>query len=218
MSSSVLRPESETSRWYEAKVRQYGYDHRGLGFRTRTSQERRFNTLVGLGHFDGRRVLDVGCGFGDLLAYLIERDIRPIYTGLDICAPMIARCHQRFRASDGIFAVGDVLDYHPHGQYDFVVASGIFGLDAHGARERIRPSLERMFSWCRTGIAVNFLSARAPEKVTERLYVDPCEALEWAFSLTPCARIDHTYLPNDFTLYLYRTPSWTDAPAQGGTQ
>jgi SAM-dependent methyltransferase len=153
-------------------------------------------------------VLDAGCGFGDFLAFLLERDIRPIYTGLDICAPMIARCHQRFSASDGIFAVGDVLDYTPHAACDFVVASGIFGLEAAGARERVQPSLERMFGWARTGVAVNFLSDRAEAKAASRVYVDPCEALRWGLALTPSARLDHTYLPNDFTLYLYKTPAW----------
>jgi len=217
MLSSALRPEPDTRRWYEEKVRQYGYDHRGLGFRTRSSQERRFHALLALGEFHGRRLLDVGCGFGDLLAFLLERGIRPLYTGLDICAPMVTRCHQRFSVRDGIFAVGDVLEHQPRGEYDFVVASGIFGLAAAGARERVLPTLERMFRWSRIGVAVNFLSERAPEKVANRLYVDPCQALDWAFRLTPSARIDHTYLPNDFTLHLYKTPSWTSA-ATGGSQ
>jgi SAM-dependent methyltransferase len=208
MLTSGLRPESETRLWYEEKVRRYGYDHRGLGFRTRSSQEKRFNALLRLGSFDGRRVLDVGCGFGDLLAFLMERNIRPVYSGLDICAPMVARCHQRFPVSAGIFAVGDVLDYQPRHEYDYVVASGIFGLDAPGARERVEPTIARMFEWARLGVAVNFLSARAAEKVDNRLYVDPCEALEWGFRLTPCVRVDHDYLPNDFTLFLHRTPTW----------
>ena len=216
MSTSVLRPESETRRWYEDKVRQYGYDHRGLGFRTRTSQEKRFDALQRLGNFEGRRLLDVGCGFGDFLSFLLERGVRPVYTGLDICAPMITRCHQRFPVSDGTFAVGDVLEYEPRVPYDYVVASGIFGLDANGARERIWPAIERMFAWSRLGIAVNFLSARAPEKAANRVYVDPCEALEWGLSLSPSASIDHTYLPNDFTLHVHRAPAWLE-PAQGGT-
>jgi SAM-dependent methyltransferase len=208
MLTSALRPDSETRLWYEDKVRRYGYDHRGLGFRTRSSQEKRFDALTRIGSLDGRRVLDVGCGFGDLLAFLLERGMRPVYTGLDICAPMIARCHQRFPVASGIFAVADALEYRPRIPYDYVLASGIFGLDAGAARERIRPTLTRMFEWCTSGVAVNFLSARAAEKVPNRLYVDPAEALEWAFQLTPCVRIDHDYLPNDFTLYLQRTPTW----------
>ncbi len=212
MMMSALRPEPDARTWYEDKVRRFGYDHRGLGFRTRSSQEKRFEALVQVGDLHGRRVLDVGCGFGDLLQFLLARDIHPIYTGIDICAPMIARCQQRFPVSAGLFLVDDVLEHRPEEPYDFVVASGLFGLHSEGARERVRPTLERLFQWSRAGVAVNFLSARSPEPVDGRLYVEPSEALRWAFDLTPAVRLDHGYLPNDFTLLLYRTPQWREPP------
>ena len=206
--TNALQPERDTALWYEDKVRRFGYDHRGLGFRNRSSQEKRFEALVALGDFHGRRVLDVGCGFGDFLAFLKARGIDPIYTGLDLCEPMVARGRERFAAAEARFLVGDVLDHAPDQPYDFVVASGIFGLDAVGARERIRPTVERMFEWARVGAAVNFLSRRSPAPAAARVYVDPAELLELGLLLTPAVRLDHTYLPNDFTLHLYKTPAW----------
>src|SRR5216117_1511434 len=101
---SSLPPE-DPALWYEDKVRRYGYDHRGLGFRNKSSQEKRFEALLALGDFDGSRVFDVGCGFGDFLAFLTERGIDPVYTGLDICEPMIERCVERFEPSVGRFLV-----------------------------------------------------------------------------------------------------------------
>lgn len=210
---SSLRPE-ETARWYEEKVRKHGFDHRGLGFRNRSSQEKRFEALLGLGEFSGRRVLDVGCGFGDLLDFLMLHGIRPIYTGLDVCRPMIQRCQERFPGDVAHFACADVLEYQPEQQFDYVVASGLFGLDAEGARERIRPTLERLFGWSRIGAAVNFLSANYPRPVEGRIYVEPGKALEAGLALTPAARLDHSYLPNDFTLHLYKTPAWEGEPAR----
>jgi len=205
---SALLPDCETPRWYEDKVRRYGYDHRGLGFRNRSSQEKRFETLATLGDFHGRRLLDVGCGFGDFMRYLVERGVKPIYTGLDICEPMIARCRESFPLSEGRFVVADVLEYQPDQMYDYVVASGLFGLEAEGARERIGPTLERMFSWANHGIAANFLSALSPVPVEARVYIEPAEMLEFGLMLTPAARLDHSYLPNDFTIHLYKTPPW----------
>jgi hypothetical protein len=205
---SVSLPERETSRWYEDKVRRFGYDHRGLGFRTRTSQEKRFNALLALGDFHQRRLLDVGCGFGDFLRFLLDRGIQPLYTGLDICQPMVARCRERFPVSAGRFIAGDVLEHRPDEGYHYVVASGIFGLDADSMRSRIEPTIRRMFSWCGMGMAANFLSTRSTAPAAQRIYVDPCEALEMGLALTPAAQLDHTYLPNDFTLHLYKTPPW----------
>jgi len=205
---SALQPETETARWYEDKVRRYGFDHRGLGFRNQSSQQKRFEALLALGDFDNRRLLDVGCGFGDFLQFLWDRGVRPIYTGLDICEPMAARGRERFAPEQGRFITGDVLEHQPDEPYDFVVASGIFGLDATGARERIRPTVERMFGWARVGAAANFLSRRSPTPAEARVYVDPSEMLQLGLALTPAARLDHGYLPNDFTLHLYKTPPW----------
>jgi hypothetical protein len=65
-----------------------------------------------------------------------------------------------------------------------------------------------MFEWARLGMACNFLSQRSLEPAENRVYVDPSEALEMGLALTPAVRLDHGYLPNDFTLYLDKTPAW----------
>ena len=203
-----MQPDVATVAWYEDKVRQYGYDHRGLGYRSRSAQEKRFEALLALGAFDGRSLLDVGCGFGDFLEFLHARGIEPRYTGLDICEPMVERCRERFAGLDAAFIEADVLGFEPTGRYDFVIASGIFGLESPEVRSRIQPTLARMFSWSREGLAVNFLSSRSPRHAEGRVYLDPAQVLEMGLELTPAARLDHTYLPNDFTLYLYNTPAW----------
>ena len=105
-----MPPPDSAARWYEDKVRTYGFDHRGLGFRTRTSQIKRFEALAAVGDLDGQRVLDVGCGFGDFLSYLHERGIRPAYTGIDVCEPMVRRCVERF-GGDASFHVADVFEH-----------------------------------------------------------------------------------------------------------
>lgn len=206
--SRALRPEYETTRWYRHHVRRFGYGYRALGFGRRSSQQKRFAAAAALGPLDGARLLDVGCGFGDLLAYLNERGVRPQYTGLDLCPPMIERCRKRFAGSDARFVVGDALTWEPAGHFDYVVASGIFGYAAKGTRERVRPTLERLFSVADAGLAVNFLSGCAPRRSPGRLYVYPWDMLQLALALTPAVRVDHSYLPNDFTLCIYRTPPW----------
>ena len=208
-----MLPDLHTARWYEDKVRRFGYDHRGLGYRSRSAQEKRFEALLALGDFHERRVLDVGCGFGDFLDFLRERGIDPIYTGIDICEPMVSRCRERFPDADAAFLVADVLQHEPVHPYDFVIASGIFGLESPGTRERIAPTLQRLFCWSREGCAANFLSQVSPRHAEARVYVDPCEVLHLGLQLTPAARLDHSYLPNDFTLFLYPQPPWAEEKA-----
>jgi SAM-dependent methyltransferase len=201
-------PLEETARFYEEHVRRFGYDFRALGFGRRASQEKRFAAALGLGSFHGKRLLDVGCGFGDLLAWLNSRGIEPRYTGVDICRPMIDRCRKRFEGTGARFLIGDALGLAADEPYDYVVASGIFGYAAKDTRARVRPTLERLFGMTRIGLAVNFLSRRAVTRSPGRLYLHPSDVLQFALKLTPAVRLDHTYMPNDFTLHLYRTPPW----------
>ena len=84
---------------------------------------------------------------------------------------------------------------------------------AKGARARVQPTLERLFAMTRIGLAVNFLSRLAPGRSPGRLYLHAADVLAFAFTLTPAVRMDHTYLPNDFTLCMYRTPPWATPSA-----
>ena len=209
-----MLPETETTRFYEGHVRRYGFGYRALGFGRRSSQQLRFAAAARLGDFHGARVLDMGCGFGDLLAWLQARGIRPAYTGVDICMPMIERCRERFAGlPDAQFELGDALNWSAGKSFDYVVASGIFGYASSDAQKRVRPTLEHLFAQSRIGLAVNFLSARSANRSPARLYLNPSDALQYALHLTPAVQLDHTYMPNDFTLCLYRTPAWKAEPA-----
>jgi SAM-dependent methyltransferase len=210
-----LPPESETTRFYENHIRRFGYGYRALGFGRRSSQERRFQTALGLGDFHGKRLLDVGCGFGDLLAWLNARGIEPRYTGMDIVRGMIERCRKRFAGTGARFLIGDALTFVTDEPYDYIVASGIFGYHAKDTRKRVQPTLERLFDLTRIGMAVNFLSRCAVSRSPGRLYLHPADVLQFGLKLTPAVRLEHTYMPNDFTLCLYRRPPWEQEQLQG---
>lgn len=197
--------------FYEENVRMYGLTHRGLGFNRKESQLRRFEVLASVGDLHGKRVLDIGAGLGDFLAFLWERGIVPDYTGLDVCEHFVEACRERFREpgpGPASFVAADILDLVARGPFDYVVSSGIFGYRTANAAARVAPTLSLMFSLCSRAVAVNFLSARAEKQAPERLYLPPRDLLDAAFELTPAVVLRHDYLPNDFTLLLYREQRW----------
>src|SRR5690606_1161311 len=205
----------EVQAFYQAEVARHGLTFRGLGYNRRESQVRRFQVLAEVGPLDGARLLDVGAGLGDFLLYLWQRGVECDYTGLDICEHLTRAAQRRFADAPSTrprFMVGDILEHRepPAAQppYDVVVSSGVFGLKAAGNAERVAPTLERMFSLCRRAVAVNFLSARAAHQAERSEYLEPTAVLHAALRITPAVTLRHDYLPNDFTLYLYRERRW----------
>ncbi|MEZ0227254.1 MAG: cyclopropane-fatty-acyl-phospholipid synthase family protein [Planctomycetota bacterium] len=196
--------------FYEDAVALHGFTFKGLGYNNEESQRRRFEALVQVGDLRGARILDVGCGLGDLAAFLRACGVAVDYTGIDICEHLIQRATERFAGpgSDSVrFATADVLAFDSE-PFDYVLSSGIFGLWTPGTASRIAPTLEKLLSLAGRAVAVNFLSLRAPKQAARSLYLEPTELLAQALSLTPAVSLRHDYLPNDFTLYLYREPRW----------
>lgn len=196
--------------FYENEVARHGLTYKGLGYNQHESQIRRFEVLAAVGDLNGSRVLDVGCGLGDLVRFIWDLGVVPDYTGLDLCEHMITECRKRIerrRLGPARFIVGDVLDFEDFdAPYDYVLSSGIFGLWTPETLARVEPTLERMFGLCKKAVAVNFLSARAGHHAARSLYLQPNNVLDLAWRLTPTVTLRHDYLPNDFTLYLYREP------------
>jgi SAM-dependent methyltransferase len=202
--------------FYAGEIARHGYNHGGVGWRRHASQQRRFEVLAAVGDLQGRRVLDVGAGLGDFARYLWERGVTPDYTGIDLCEDLVEAARARLAGDAGgpaSMVVADILELAPPEPFDYVVASGIFGLRTPQTVARIAPTLERMFGLCRRGVAVNFLSARAVKQAERSQYVEPSEVLAHALRVTPAATLRHDYLPNDFTLYLYREPRWPSLAA-----
>ena len=141
----------------------------------------------------------------------IEQQVERAQPGLEDAAAVLAidRVREALHLElNARFLIGDALTFVKGEPYDYVVASGIFGYNARDTRERVRPTLEHLFSLARIGMAVNFLSCRAPTRSPGRLYLQPSDVLQFALELTPAVKLDHTYLPNDFTVCLYRILPW----------
>jgi len=69
---------------YLRAIRTHGTRFPSLLWASRASQAARFEALVRLYDFRGRRVLDAGCGQADLLVYLAGRDALPAaYIGVE---------------------------------------------------------------------------------------------------------------------------------------
>ena len=165
------------------------------------SQEKRFGVLADNVDLDGRSLLDVGCGLGDLWDYLRRRRVRVAYTGVDLLEPMADAARQRH--PDQRFLPANIFAenvFRPE-SFDVVFCSGIFSLDLGNNREFLAAALPRLLDLARECVVINLLHQRAAHGPRDAYFhFDPKEVLAMARPF-PCeVRILDEYLPNDFTV------------------
>src|SRR5688572_32700875 len=76
---------------YSERYKKLGYDVRTLGWGTKEQQIARFEQVIESGiDLSHKHVLDIGCGFGDLANFLIQKRISfKHYTGWDLNPDLI---------------------------------------------------------------------------------------------------------------------------------
>jgi SAM-dependent methyltransferase len=171
-----------------------------VGFMDSLQQALNFELLAAIDISPTATVLDVGCGRGDLYAYLQANGYRGRYSGLDIVPHMVAEAQDRF--PDTRFVLGDILtaDLEP---CDYALASGIFDYRTPNSAEGWAQAITRMYALARRGIAWNGLRCALAGR--EDLWVQPLPAvLALCESLGPYYAIRSEYDHVHFTAYVYR--------------
>lgn len=196
------RDDARIERFYAELLAAHGDSPSALDWGSAASQRRRFEALAGIAPLSGTRVLDVGCGLAHFYRFLRAEGCEVDYTGFDITRAMVDEA-RRLNPGLRVEAV-NVLDTDIPETWDYVFASGIFYLRRDAPWAWMRTMLGRLFALARRGVACNALSARAADDETGEFRAEPGRALELALDVSPRAVLRHDYLPNDFTLYLYR--------------
>lgn len=197
--------EQRIAAYYDRLVDRYGHDPRAVDASSDESLRVRYSVLSEVGDMTGKRVLEVGCGFGDLGVFLGERYERVSYHGIDISPRMI---EEGRRVNPALkLDVGTVPGLPASATYDYVVAQGIFYLLRDEPAARMRQLLEQMFALASAAVAVTTLSAWGARQDPDEYRLEPEAALALGHTLTSSVVLRHDYHPGDLALYLYRRGS-----------
>jgi SAM-dependent methyltransferase len=113
-------------RYYTAKVLEHGATAQGVDWNSQESQELRFAQLLKVVKpSQPFSIMDYGCGYGALVAYMSERDYPFTYRGFDISEGMIDRARQAYGHDPRCEFFNKKDDLKPG---DYAVASGIFNV------------------------------------------------------------------------------------------
>jgi ubiquinone/menaquinone biosynthesis C-methylase UbiE len=148
----------------------------------------------------GKSLLDVGCGLGDLYAYLLEKGIEAEYTGVDILEGMIERARSRHPAAR--FLVGNIFDrsFMRNRKFDLLYCSGIFNLKIGDNAALLKKALRAFFSLAREAVVFNLLDGNAPDKDDRYYYFSQDDVRTFLLPYDWDIQFIGDYLPNDFTV------------------
>lgn len=128
----------------------------------------------------GATVLDYGCGFGDLFAYLRKNNNSVNYTGMDINPDLIERARS---IHPGIaFEVADIEE-RPLAEsmrFDYTVLCGVFNTKVQGATESLMNVIRLLYPHTGKALIATAVAISAGQKQYDMNYMDPDALLEFA--------------------------------------
>jgi cyclopropane fatty-acyl-phospholipid synthase-like methyltransferase len=186
--------------FYEKAFAEHGNDARSVQWADEKNQIIRFAILEKIAPLEGKSVLDVGCGLGDLYKFFAARGIGVEYSGMDIVPAFVDRARERFPGAE--FMCGDVETLNK--EYDYILASGVLSFAMQGGKEYYFEMIKRLFSQAREGFAFNMLNESAHPSDDTYLAYNTEEVTAYCKTLSPRVIVMTGYLPWDFTVYMYK--------------
>lgn len=154
---------------------------------------------------EGKKILEIGCGIGGFYDYLInDCNIKKIqYTGIDIVEGMIELAAKKY--PEASFQVADLFQEKLEETFDYVFICGLFNVKLGNDAEFLRKMLIEAFSYCRKGIAFNYISSYVNFQEEEMVYHRPEDVLEFCVEkLSRKISLYHHYGKCDVAMYVER--------------
>ena len=178
-------------------------DARVVGWGSGEKQRLCFDTLLSFNEplLEGATILDVGCGVGHLKEHLDDFYYKVRYHGIDMNEEMVDIATTQYGDH---FTHADLMNYRT--RHEYVIACGIFNVrDSRYKYQELYDNVDRMVKLATKGVAFNLLSAEVKDnRIPELHYFDAGRVLSSLLELYPKVTIRHDYLPDDFTVYVYK--------------
>lgn len=192
---------------YQEKFKKHGVSPKSLLWKGKGAAHQRFREFWKEIDFNDKKVLDIGCGFGEMGKFLLKRYEGVDYTGIDIVPEFIKEAKKQ--VPNGKFEVADFLKNKIDGTtYDVVIASGVLNGNWEDNMNYRKTAISKMFELTNKTLAFNMLGAHPQPKndlSSNIWHADSLEILKVCMNLTRRVVLRANYHPKDFTIIMQKT-------------
>lgn len=204
-----LTPEDfeSLSSLYNDRFDRLGVCAKTVGWGSTTDQFLRFEVLCRGLDLKGYRILDIGCGLGDFVAWAEERYGPDFdYVGLDLAANLVASASERFTGRHRQFVLGTLGPDSDLGEFDLIVSSGALSFRTSDNMSTMRALLQNAWAKTKGTLSVNFLSSYVDFQLEKNFHYRPEEIFSFSKTLSPWVALHHDYPLYEFTIQILRRP------------
>ncbi len=193
--------------FYSRRYDALGCNVHAVGWGSVADQILRFSVLFRNAAPKGKRILDVGCGLGDVIPFLDSLTGGDYdYVGIDLADCFIKEAKKRFGKKRRQFIVGEIFDLDRKKLFDITILSGTLTHKIQNNEIYSQEVMKRMFHSARTMAALNFMSSYVDYQLPKNYHYAPEKVFKFAKSLTRWVTLHHDYPLWEFTVQLRKQP------------
>lgn len=173
-------------KYYEFFLKKHKKGHKAVNWKSKETQEIRFEKIIELQNLKDSSILDVGCGLGHLQKYFEKKKINCSYKGIDISELMIKAAKKNNKKNSKNFLVIDILSSKKKLNFlisDYVVNCGLFTVRSNYTNAQwwafIKKMLFKMYKLSKKGIVFNLLTENVDYKDKHLYYASHSEIMNF---------------------------------------
>lgn len=190
---------------YQEAFKKYGAHPKALYWASEKAAELRYKEMVTDLDFEGKTILDVGCGFGDIIPYISQKTNKFDFTGVDMVPEFIQAAQKKH--PEHLFILKDYFSHPMKEKFDIIISSGVLNSNFKNTYNFRKKAIKTLFGHTREAISFNmagFYPQPKNKKGYKIYYADSLIILKYCLSLSSKLIFRQHYHRKDFTIVMFK--------------